>query len=145
MSPSLENSKVFFHSWNPSSPQPPTLGAEAAMLKVEARTPLKVQLHVHLLTSKYERLYFTELKKKTCLPKLRIVDSEKKKYFSKSTDNKLKRFQESSRTEMCNNPGDKNSKKVKKEHLRNRSLVPLIITLRCNSISQEVFCLFITN
>ena len=60
MSPSLENSKVFFHSWNPFSPQPPTLEAEAAMLKTEGRTPLKVQLQVHLLTSKYERLYFID-------------------------------------------------------------------------------------
>ena len=60
MSSSLENSEVFFHSWNPSYPHPPTLGAEAAMLNAEARTPPKVQLHVHLLTSNYETLYFID-------------------------------------------------------------------------------------
>ena len=60
MSSSLENSKVFFHSCNPYSPQPPTLGTETARLKVDARTPPKVQLHVHLLTSKYARLYFID-------------------------------------------------------------------------------------
>ena len=50
-----------------------------------------------------------------------IVDSEKKKYFSKRADNKLKRCQDNPRTEMCNNPGDKNSKQVKKEHSKRRS------------------------
>ena len=52
-------------------------------------------------------------KRDSCFPKPRIVDSEQK-YFSKSTDNKLKSCQESCRAEMWNKPGDRNSKHIKR-------------------------------